>query len=394
MKTDALILNTAAVDIRRPDFEFVLKVAAEGGLALCATEDMPACSQAQIREWLEQGCGTAGGCGNVAPIMSRAGLSVAIGANLGAGAYGGLDAQGRFFHDSMTAYGVDLSDVYVHPHLPTGTAFAHDAAQADRKGLAVFLNANNDFDLARFLRAVRRRRPTVVYYMYSGLSERADANGGRDLAAFMRACREQGAVTLADSHTLTGNPKQLIAEGCSVAKYRLLDPLLPEVDVFFTSSDEARLIGNTLLDRPVWQNDPARDNGAFLRAIAARYWRGDRVRLFGVTVRDGAYVVYGGPDGKVSDVALVRSPFVASGGLNLIGAGDAFRAGLMSYVARHVEAFRAGAMDVHEAVSTGNLFAATYVTAPLDDRFAGMRRLEDVLARLRGQAKEGRGLRD
>jgi hypothetical protein len=51
-------------------------------------------------------------------------------------------------------------------------------------------------------------------------------------------------------------------------------------------------------------------------------------------------------------------------------------------------------MDVHEAVSTGNLFAATYVTAPLDDRFAGMRRLEDMLARLRGQAKEGRGLRD
>ena len=42
-------------------------------------------------------------------------------------------------------------------------------------------------------------RPKIVYYMYSGLSEKADANGGKDLAEFMKWVREKGMVTIADS---------------------------------------------------------------------------------------------------------------------------------------------------------------------------------------------------
>jgi len=86
----------------------------------------------------------------------------------------------------------------------------------------------------------------VVYYMYSGLSERGDANGGRDLADFAVWCRAQGFITIADSHTLTGNPQALIEGGEPVPAYGLLAPLLGELDVFFTSADEARMIRNTL----------------------------------------------------------------------------------------------------------------------------------------------------
>lgn len=383
MSTDVLVLNTAAVDLRRSDFDFVLDLVEEGGLTLCPTPDMPAYSQAQFHAWLEQGCGTAGGCGNVAPLMARAGLSVAIGANLGAGDYAGLDAQGRFFYDCMVEHGVDVSEVYVHPHLPTGTVFAYDGEQEDRKGLAVFLNANNDFDLERFKGAVRRTRPKIVYYMYSGLSERADANGGRDLAAFMRWCVGQGALTLADSHTLVGSPRELIRRGCAVEAYRLLDPLLPELDVFFTSSDEARMIGNTLLDNPDWCDDPDQDCAVFLRALAARYWRGTRTRLFGVTVGDGAFMIYRKPDGEVSAVEKIQSPFVAHGGVNLIGAGDAFRSGLMSCIATRTDEYRCGTLNFHEAVRVGNLFASRYVTAPLNDRFSGIVQLDQMTAYVR-----------
>ena len=113
----------------------------------------------------------------------------------------------------------------------------------NRGGIAYFPNANNDFDFEVFKPEVERLKPRIVYYMYSGLSDRGDANGGRDLAEFVKWCRGKGAVTIADCHTLTGSPQELIESGRAVEEYHLLEPLLPELDVFFTSCDEARLIG-------------------------------------------------------------------------------------------------------------------------------------------------------
>ena len=237
MPVDVLILNTAVADLRRPDFEFADELVGKGGLAKCKTEDMPDYSQEQIRKWIDEGFATAGGPGNTAPLIARTGLNVAVGVNLGQGNFDGLDAQGRYFHDMMTANGIDMSATHIHPSLPTGTTFIHSTTGDDRGGIAYFPNANNDFDFEIFKQAVEHLEPRVVYYMYSGLSDRGDANAGRDLADFIRWCRGRGAVTIADSHTLTGNPHKLIAEGKPIAEYRLLEPLLPELDVFFTSSD-------------------------------------------------------------------------------------------------------------------------------------------------------------
>jgi len=61
MATDVLILNTAVLDVRSPDFGFADGLVGAGGLAKCPTSDMPAYSQEQIKSWIDRGCATAGG---------------------------------------------------------------------------------------------------------------------------------------------------------------------------------------------------------------------------------------------------------------------------------------------------------------------------------------------
>jgi len=387
MPVDVLILNTAVADLRRPDFEFADELVGKGGLAKCKTEDMPDYSQEQIKAWIDEGFATAGGPGNTAPLIARTGLNVAVGVNLGQGNFDGLDAQGRYFHDMMTANGIDMSATHIHPSLPTGTTFIHSTTGDDRGGIAYFPNANNDFDFEIFKQAVEHLEPRVVYYMYSGLSDRGDANAGRDLADFIRWCRGRGAVTIADSHTLTGNPHKLIAEGKPIAEYRLLEPLLPELDVFFTSSDEAKLIENTLCRQPQSDRDEQQYNTYFLQWLTNEFWKTDeRTRLFGVTVSDGAHERHIGPDGQAGGPNKVTSRFMAGEVVDLVGAGDSFRAGLITYIARNLDAFKQGSVDFEQAVQAGNLFASLYIKAPLEDRYGNIRAYDKMLQILQ---KEG-----
>lgn len=371
MSIDVLVLNTAVADFRRPEFGFAEKLVGPGGLAKCRTADMPHYTQQQYRGWIAQGSATAGGPGNAAPLIARAGLKVAVGVCLGKGDFNGLDAQGRFFHDTLTANGIDMSATAVHPTLPSGTTFIYDKPGSERGGIAYFPNANNAFDFDHFGRAVDRLRPRIVYYMYSGLSDRGDANGGRDLAAFLRYCRDKGCVTIADSHTLTGDPHGLIRSGKPVPEYALLEPLLPELDIFFTSFDEAQMIENTL-DKPRrWQDfDQAENCRHFLQFLSGRYWTGSpRTRLFGVTVSNGAWHISRNPAGAVAGPVKTESKFMAGEVIDLVGAGDSFRSGLITFIASNLPAFQSGSIRFDRAVTMGNLFASLFIKAPLRDRY-------------------------
>ena len=378
---DVLILNTAAIDLRRKDFEFVDELVGKGGLAKCNTQDMPSYSQQQLAEWINQGFATAGGPGNTAPLIAKSGLSVGVGVNLGKGDYDGLDAQGRFFYDVMLANNIDMSQIFIHPDLPTGTSFIHDAVGEERGGIAYFPNANNDFAFEYFKNAVNKLEPMIVYYMYSGLSERGDANGGRDLAKFIRWCRDRGIVTMVDSHTLTGNPQELIDSSQSVVEYKLLEPLLPEVDLFFTSSDEAKMIGNTLGPSRNWRDFSECENSRyFLDFLSERFWhQSSRTRIFGVTVSSGAYEKHITPAGAVAGPSKIESRFMAGEIVDLVGAGDSFRAGLISYVAKNIADFKSGRINFTEAVQMGNLFASLYIKAPLNDRYGHIKAYEQML---------------
>lgn len=369
---NALILNTLVLDVRGPEFGFVDGLVGPGGLATCPTADMPSFSQAHIQKCVEASRATAGGPGNTAPLMARAGLDVAVGGLVGAGTYGGLDVQGRTFCDVLAANGVDTSAILTHPVLPTGTTFIYDTPTGERGGIACFPNANDEFDFEQFKPHVARLRPTVVYYMYSGLSRCGDANGGRDLAGFMAWCRSQGCLTMADSHTLCADPGALIEAAAPVEAYRLLDPLLPELDVFFCSWDEARMIRNTLDASAQASGGGRMDAADFLRWLAGRYGTDRCARLFGVTVKDGAWALTVAPDGRAGEPRRIVSPFMSETVTDLVGAGDSFRAGLIGYIARHAELFRVGGLAVSEAVQVGNLMASRFLSAPLDDRYGGI----------------------
>jgi sugar/nucleoside kinase (ribokinase family) len=388
MAIDVLILNTAVTDLRRPDFTFADNLVGKGGLAKCKTKDMPDYSQQQIRDWIEQGFATAGGPGNTAPLIARTGLKVAVGVNLGRGDYDGLDAQGRFFHDVMTANNIDMSATYIHPDLHTGTTFIHTSSGDERGGIAYFPNANNDFDFETFKAAVEKLEPNIVYYMYSGLSDRGDANQGRDLADFIKWCRSKNAVTIVDSHTLTSNPGELIKTGKSINEYRLLEPLLLELDVFFTSCDEAKLIENTLSPGRIWDKFSEHENDLhFLDFLTELFWLHDnRTKLFGVTVSNGAYEKHINPGNIISGPNKIESQFMAGEVVDLVGAGDSFRAGLITYIASNLKKFRDGSIDFTEAVQMGNLFASLFIKASLEDRYGNIKTYDKMLKVVRSNA--------
>ena len=381
MTVDVLILNTAVADLRKEDFEFADELVGKGGLAKCRTEDMPDYSQQQLAEWIKQDFATAGGPGNTAPLIAKMGLKVAVGVNLGSGDFDGLDAQGRFFYDVMVANNIDMSQTFIHPTLPTGTTYIHKTGGEDRGGIAYFPNANNDFDFARFKGAVDRLKPNIVYYMYSGLSDRGDANKGRDLAEFIKWCCKKGIVTIVDSHTLTGDPLGLINSGKPVPEYRLLEPLLPEVDLFFTSSDEAKMIENTLAASRNWrQSDEHENNVRFLNFLTEKFpAKNNRTRLFGVTVSEGAYEKHVCPDGAVGGPNKIESRFMAGEVVDLVGAGDSFRAGLITYIGCNLDKFKNGSIDFAEAIQMANLFAALYIKAPLNDRYGNIKSYDKML---------------
>lgn len=381
MRVDVLILNTAVVDFRSNEFSLVETLVGPGGLAKCNTADMPAYSQQQYKKWIDKGFATAGGPGNTSPLMARAGIKTAVGVNLGKGDFDGLDAQGRFFYDVMTKNNVDMSQTFIHPNLHTGTTFIYDKGSGERGGIAYFPNANNDFDFEYFKNSIERLKPKIVYYMYSGLSDRADANGGKDLADFAAWCRNRGIVTFVDSHTLTGNPQKFIDYNAVVEEYKLLVPLLPEVDLFFTSYDEARMIENTIGKKGQSKNMTEDEYIChFLDFLSDKFWGNkNRARIFGVTISNGAIAKYKDTKRNIFGPEKIESRFLAGEVIDLVGAGDSFRAGFISYIARNIEDFKNSRINFAEAVQMGNLFASLYIKARLDDRYGNIGSFDNML---------------
>lgn len=374
MSIDVFILNTAVADFRGGEFKFTERLAGPGGLARCRTVDMPSYTQKLYKQWIDEGLATAGGPGNIAPLIAKAGLKVAVGVNLGKGDYNGLDAQGRFFYDTMVKCNIDMSQTFIHQILPTGTTFIYEKGGNERGGIAYFPNANNDFNFEYFRSSVEKLSPKIVYYMYSGLSDRGDANGGQDLADFIKWCKLKGIVTIADSHTLTGNPQKLIKSKTSIYEYKLLEPLLPELDIFFTSYDEARMIENTIGKKGRYVNISEEEYIIyFLKYLSERFWNSsNNSRIFGVTVKDGAFVICRDSFGDISIPKKITSRFMVGDVKDLVGAGDSFRAGVIAYIARNIGKFRNGKIEVEQMVQMGNLFASLYIKAPLNDRYSNI----------------------
>jgi sugar/nucleoside kinase (ribokinase family) len=70
---------------------------------------------------------------------------------------------------------------------------------------------------------------------------------------------------------------------------------------------------------------------------------------------------------------------------DLVGAGDAFRAGLITYIGHNRKQFVEAELDFGQAVQMGNLFASLYIKAPLDDRHGSIRNYDKMLEVVRSR---------
>ncbi len=123
----------------------------------------------------------------------------------------------------------------------------------------------------------------------------------------------------------------------------------------------------------------------FLQLLAERFWRGNpHSKLFGVTVRDGAFVMYRNAAGQITAPMKVTSRFMCGSVVDLCGAGDSFRAGLTAYLARNAESFKTGRIAIEQAIQMGNLFASLYVKSPLNKRYENIGSYDKMLAAVCG----------
>ena len=100
--------------------------------------------------------------------------------------------------------------------------------------------------------------------------------------------------------------------------------------------------------------------------------------MFGVTVSNGAYEKHMLPDGSVEGPAKIESNFMVGDVIDLVGAGDSFRAGLIAYITHNLDEFTTGNMNFAEAIQMGNLFAALFIKAPLHDRYCNVKSYEKI----------------
>ena len=123
----------------------------------------------------------------------------------------------------------------------------------------------------------------------------------------------------------------------------------------------------------------------YLDFAAERFATPGRTRLFGVTVKNGAYAKLVSPSGQKHDTVFCESRYRVGRVIDLVGAGDSFRAGLVAYVAQNRDAFMDGTLMLEEAVQMGNLMATLYITASLHDRYASIPPFESLLRVVRSQ---------
>ncbi len=99
-----------------------------------------------------------------------------------------------------------------------------------------------------------------------------------------------------------------------------------------------------------------------------------------MTVSNGAWHMSRNPAGAVVGPVKTESKFMAGEVIDLVGAGDSFRSGLISFVARNLPAFQSGSIRFDQAVSMGNLFASLFIKAPLRDRYGHIYAYEKMAA--------------
>lgn len=271
----------------------------------------------------------AGGLGNAVVALSGLGLAVGVATRVGS------DMYGDFLRGQWRELGVDMSGVTVDPQRPTGFSFV--LAGAGERTPFYSAGTGADFGQADVPDAyIEGSRCMVVFF--AGALPSLDGAPMREL---VKQCHAVGTVVILD--TSDG----VLVDHSEIPSY------LPYANLVVNRNEGKRITGK---DSPREILDALAVPGCFAA----------------VTRPDGVSLVM--PTGEHMDVP---SPYHGLPVRDVVGAGDAFRAGLAAYIARHYEQFMGGRMDYREACIWASATSYLYLSRTTDVRPFGM---DDLIA--------------
>lgn len=270
----------------------------------------------------------AGGIGNAVTALSGMGLRIGVSTRIGA------DLYGEFLLKRWRIYGVDMAGVRTNPDGATGFSFL--VSHNDERTPFYSAGANGDFGLNDIPDAyITGSRCMLVFF--AGALPSLDGAPMRELVR--RAREAQTAVILDVSDSLS-------------ADYSSLPSYLPYANLVLNAEEGMRITGKTA----------PRDMLSSLMEIADV--DSGSPLITAVTCRGSAYLT-GFRAGK-REFMDVPSPFVNRHVNNVVGAGDAFRAGLAAYICRHTQDYWSGRLDRREACLTAHAFSYAYLSRKSD----------------------------
>lgn len=363
---DVLCIGTTCVDMRNPEFDFLDNIRGNGLVADSSR------TKKVVQKWLKYDpehnvSAMGGGMLNVAPLISLAGGKAGILTAMG------TDLPGKLMKKIMYDTSV-MPIIEAEAGYPSSVSFVKPPEGGKREAILHCPNAMDYFDAESAFRgavADDLREGAIVHYAYSGLSKAMDESNSARLAGLMELCRTKGYLTMADTHTYSANPKDDIDSGKRIPQYKLLTEVLPNLDFFFCSQDEAMMIANALgynyLRYKLGESIQEDRNLRFLQAIHTNFMSDETPRIIGITAGTTATLMYVNEEGTAV-FNEVKSPYVITDADNFVGAGDSFRAGFMlefvknpGYLMRF-ERGKIKPVDLENLALTGHLMAACYVT--------------------------------
>jgi len=300
-----------------------------------------------------------GGIGNGIPVAAKL-----FPGKVGAATLLAHDPNGEAFFNRMVAAGVDVGGIKWNTDLPDKpyevVGASGDVIQVNRCELStgmsfICLDPRSGFDPLIFFspgtnQVISREnldlnylsRAKAVIISYSTLLRDLDRNHGEPMAALIRDLKARDVdLTALDTHSIKG------------ADYSALDLPLREVDIFGCNTGEAKSI-------TWWRGDTYMPT--LLKSLSEKMdIRGDRSRLLVVSMKgEGCAVAYFRPG--VDEPVTVHAPACKVKVVDGTGAGDSLKVGIVAYVVENLGLFKAGKLDVMEAVRFGNATAASYIS--------------------------------
>ncbi len=279
-----------------------------------------------------------GGVGNAISAISGLGLKISVSTRIGD------DLLGGYLLEQWRNLGVDTCGVVLDQQASTGFAFVLDHGGERTPFYSPGANAN--FSLSDIPQAFRQRLRCLLVFFVGDLP----SLDGQPMRQLLQECAANGVVAMLDVTDRVG------------ADYTSISSYLPHASLVVSAEEGRRMTG---------ERTPA-GILAGLHSLSER-----RSHLLAVTWSDGAAALV--RRGTGYQYLEVPSPFRGRPVRNVVGAGDAFRAGLGAYITRHHQSYWAGNLDYREALLTASVVSYCYLSRPADAPPCSLHEAEELL---------------